>query len=245
MHPPNFSPSALVCDIDGTITDARRRISTDAVLAIRRLVDGGIPVVLASGNTICSLDILCKMIGTDGSIIAENGGVYRRTFSGTPHICGDRRQAWEGFERLRVHFAGKGVELELYSPDYRFADVAFARTVDVTEVRRVVASLPVQVLDTGFAVHLQAGGVNKGSALVRLAGEMGRSASDFMAVGDSENDIEMLRNAGVGVAVANGHPSTQAAADWVAKNRYGDGFVEAVRAFFPYFLISLTASKGI
>jgi phosphoglycolate phosphatase (TIGR01487 family) len=231
----HFLPSALICDIDGTITDARRRINTDAVLAIRRLVDGGIPVVLASGNTICSLDILCKMIGTDGSIIAENGGVFRRRFQGTPHISGDRDRAWEAFEVLRRHFALQGRELELYSPDYRFADVAFARTVDVGEVRRVLGGMPVQVLDTGFAVHLQSEGVNKGSALLRLAAEMGLPAEAFLAVGDSENDIEMIRYAGIGVAVANGHPLTRDAADWVSKKGYGDGFVEALETFFPYF----------
>jgi phosphoglycolate phosphatase (TIGR01487 family) len=230
-----FLPTALVCDIDGTITDARRRINTDAILAIRRLIDNGISVVLASGNTICSLDILCKMIGTDGTIIAENGGVYRRTFGGIPRICGDRDRAWAAFERLRGYFGQQGVELELYSPNYRFADVAFARTVDVDEVRRVLEEMPVQVLDTGFAVHLQSEGVNKGSALLRLAEAMGRSAGDFLAVGDSENDIEMIRYAGTGVAVANGHPSTKGAADWVSKKGYGDGFVEALEAFFPYF----------
>lgn len=230
-----FLPTALICDIDGTITDARRRINIDAILAIRRLIDNGIPVVLASGNTICSLDILCKMIGTDGTIIAENGGVYRRTFAGTPQICGDRERAWAAFERLREYFGRQGVELELYSPNYRFADVAFARTVDVDEVRRVLAEMPVQVLDTGFAVHLQSEGVNKGSALLRLAELMGRSAGDFLAVGDSENDIEMIRYAGTGAAVANGHPSTKGAADWVSKKGYGDGFVEALEAFFPYF----------
>jgi phosphoglycolate phosphatase (TIGR01487 family) len=230
-----FFPTALVCDIDGTITDAWRRINTDAILAIRRLIDNGIPVVLASGNTVCSLDVLCKMIGTDGTIIAENGGVYRRTFGGTPRICGDRDRAWAAFERLRGHFGQQGVELELYSPNYRFADVAFARSVDVDEVRRVLAEMPVQVLDTGFAVHLQSEGVNKGTALLRLAEVMGRSAGDFLAIGDSENDIEMIRYAGTGVAVANGHLSTKGAADWVSKKGYGDGFVETLEAFFPYF----------
>jgi hypothetical protein len=90
------------------------------------------------------------------------------------------------------------------------------------------------VLDTGFAIHLQTPGVSKGAALTALAREMGISPSDMMAVGDSENDIEMLEAAGIGVAVRNAPAAVQAAADRVTEESYGDGFVEAVKKYYPY-----------
>ena len=37
---------AFITDIDGTLTDNRRRLSTAAVEEIRRLIDADIPVVL-------------------------------------------------------------------------------------------------------------------------------------------------------------------------------------------------------
>jgi hypothetical protein len=226
---------ALVTDVDGTITDRRRRINTAAVDAVRTLVDAGIEVVLASGNTVCFMDGLCKMVGTDGTIIGENGGVYRRGFPGTLHIPGDQTACLEAFEVLKDYFAGNGVELELYSAQYRFADVAFARNIDVDEARRVIhdRQLPVKVLDTGFAVHLQTPGVNKGTAMRELAREMGLSPTEMMAIGDSENDIEMLEVAGIGVAVRNAPALTRTAADWVTEGTYGDGFLEAVKKYYP------------
>lgn len=225
---------ALVTDVDGTITDRRRRINTAAVEAVRTLVDAGIEVVLASGNTVCFMDGLCKMVGTDGTIIGENGGVYRRRFSGTLRIPGDKKACLAAFEVLKDHFAGKGVELELFGEQYRFADVAFARNIDPDEARAVIRDhgLDVLVLDTGFAIHLQTPGVSKGTALAGLAREMGLSLSEMMAVGDSENDIEMLKAAGIGVAVRNASPAVQAAADRVTEGSYGDGFVEAVKEYF-------------
>ncbi|MFA6224805.1 MAG: HAD hydrolase family protein [Methanoregula sp.] len=81
---------AVLTDIDGTITDSSRRINTGAINTIRSLVDDGIEVVLASGNTSCFMDALCKMIGTHGTLIAENGGVFRVGFTGTPRIRGDQ-----------------------------------------------------------------------------------------------------------------------------------------------------------
>ncbi|HJJ86859.1 MAG TPA: HAD hydrolase family protein, partial [Methanocorpusculum sp.] len=81
---------AFITDIDGTLTDNRRRLSTAAVEEIRRLIDADIPVVLASGNTLCFLDGLSHMIGTDGNVIAENGGVYRKGFLGTRTVAGNK-----------------------------------------------------------------------------------------------------------------------------------------------------------
>jgi len=226
---------ALVTDVDGTLTDRRRRISTAAVEAIRTLVDAGIEVVLASGNTVCFMDGLCRMIGTDGTIIGENGGVCRRGYKGSLHIAGDREICLEAFEVLHDHFAGQGIDLELLSAQYRFADVALARNIDPDEARAVLRDhhLPVRVLDTGFAVHIQAPGVSKETAMRKLAVDMGLSLDDMIAVGDSENDIEMLRAAGVGVAVQNAPELTRSAADWVSKSAYGDGFVEAVKKYYP------------
>ena len=225
---------AVATDVDGTITDLRRRINTAAVEAIRTLVDTGITVVLASGNTVCFMDSLSKMVGTDGTIIGENGGVYRRGFSGPLQIVGDRQVCLEAFEILRDYFARKGVELEQYSAEYRFADVAFARNIDPAEAQAViqVQGLDVRVLDTGFAIHLQPPGVSKGAAMRELAVEMGIPTSEILAIGDSENDIEMLEAAGVGVAVANATPATRMAADVVTSRPHGDGFVEAVKMHY-------------
>ena len=46
----------VITDIDGTLTDEKRRLSTAAIEVIRELQENGIMVVLASGNTSCLLD---------------------------------------------------------------------------------------------------------------------------------------------------------------------------------------------
>ena len=226
---------AILTDIDGTITDSSRRINTGAIDTIRSLVDDGTEVVLASGNTSCFMDALCKMIGTHGTFIAENGGVFRVGFTGTPHIRGDQDICRTALEVLQTHYRTQGIELELYSPAYRYADLAFGRTVPVDDVKTLLKEFPVQVLDTGYAIHLQAPGVNKGTALIALAQEMRLLPSDFLAVGDSLNDIQMLTTAGIGATMANGHKDIKAVAQFVAEKEYGDGFVEVVKNYESYF----------
>jgi len=227
---------ALLTDIDGTLTDPSRRINIGAVTAIRSLVDSGTEVILASGNTACFMDALCKMIGTGGSFIAENGGVYRIGFSGQLRINGDVAIAKKAITILQDHLSRTGSALDLYSPDYRFSDRAFARTIPAETVRNILTGMPVQVIDTGFAIHVQEKGVNKGTALAALAVEIGIDLPDFMAVGDSVNDIPMLERAGIGIAVANAHPDTKKVATYVTEKKYGDGFIETIDRCRAYFL---------
>ena len=129
---------AVACDVDGTITDGHRRINTAAIACIRSLVEQGVEVVLASGNTACFMDALTRVIGTSGTVIAENGGVYRIGFQGALHVEGDRSRAVAAYKVLEEYYRGKGVGLELFGDRYRFSDVAFARTVPPDEVRELI-----------------------------------------------------------------------------------------------------------
>ena len=58
-------------------------------------------------------------------------------------------------------------------------------------------------------------GINKGCVLPRLADHLGIPLSRVIALGDYNNDVEMLRAAGLGIAVANAVPEAKAAADRV------------------------------
>jgi hypothetical protein len=226
---------ALLTDIDGTITDSSRRLNTGAIEVIRSLVDQGVEVVLASGNTSCFMDALCKMIGTQGTFIAENGGVFRVGYTGTLRIKGDQTLCRKALEIVQDYYRDQGKELVLFSPTYRFADLAFARTVDPDEVKKILMTSTVKVIDTGYAIHLQSPGIDKGTALEALAKEMNMAPSDFIAIGDSLNDIQMLKNAGIGVTVANAHPDVKAVAEFVAEKEYGNGFVEIITKYSSYF----------
>ena len=75
-------------------------------------------------------------------------------------------------------------------------------------------------------------GVHKGSALVRLCGLLDISVANSVAAGDEENDITMLRAAGVGCAMQNAVQTVKAAADYVTQhNNDQDGIAEIVEKF--------------
>ena len=58
-------------------------------------------------------------------------------------------------------------------------------------------------------------GTNKGCVLPRLAAHLGIDYNKTIAIGDYNNDVEMLKTAHIGVAVANAVPEAKAAADYI------------------------------
>ncbi len=74
--------------------------------------------------------------------------------------------------------------------------------------------------------------VNKGNAVRFLAEELlGLSADEVMAIGDGDNDIEMIQYAGIGVAMGNASAALLAHADWVAPSVDQDGVAAAIETF--------------
>ncbi len=225
-------PRAFITDIDGTLTDDRRRLSTEVVEEMRRLLDNDIPIILASGNTLCFLDAFSHMIGTTGTIIAENGGVYRLGYLGKKQISGNQKLCLAAYQKVVDELQPKGDELRLFSNRYRDSDIAFSRDAPTETVKEILKDMPVVVIDTGFAIHLQVPGITKGGAFAKLAEQMGLAPSDFLVAGDSVNDISMLKLGGISVAPANASPEAKKAAGHVMEKSYGEGTAEALRKYF-------------
>jgi hypothetical protein len=73
------------------------------------------------------------------------------------------------------------------------------------------------------AVELTPPGLNKASGLARLCDLVGVDRANTVAFGDGDNDCEMLRWVGHGVAMGNAHPAAKAAADEVTASNDDDG----------------------
>lgn len=74
-------------------------------------------------------------------------------------------------------------------------------------------------------------GTDKGTAVARLAQQLGLSPQEVMTVGDHDNDLGMIRYAGLGVAMANASPRLKEAADYVTGSNDEDGLAQALRKF--------------
>jgi hydroxymethylpyrimidine pyrophosphatase-like HAD family hydrolase len=73
---------------------------------------------------------------------------------------------------------------------------------------------------------------NKGAAATALAASLGVPMSEVAAAGDGLNDVELLRAAGVSIAMPEAPPLVRQAATHVAPPRSAGGLVRAVEQLF-------------
>jgi len=74
-------------------------------------------------------------------------------------------------------------------------------------------------------------GVTKGTALTRLLADLGIAAEHVITFGDNCNDLDMIRLAGVGVAMGHAPGELRAAADYVTTTNDEDGVGLALHKF--------------
>lgn len=75
-------------------------------------------------------------------------------------------------------------------------------------------------------------GVHKAKGISVLLGQLGLTWQDIVTVGDGENDVEILQQAGCGVAMANACSYALQSANYVTASVQQDGVVQVVQNFF-------------
>ncbi|MCR5565793.1 MAG: Cof-type HAD-IIB family hydrolase [Clostridiales bacterium] len=134
--------------------------------------------------------------------------LYEKAMTLVPDIFAFAEAYREPFLKINLYHA---------DPQERIRTRAQLETQDLELVYSEVSSL-----------ECSARGVNKGSGLERLCGLLGIPMAECIAVGDADNDIEMLRAAGLGVAMDNAAKHVKTAADRVVSDLDHGGCAEAI-----------------
>lgn len=213
----------LAVDIDGTLSRADRSLDPRILDALREYEA---PLVLATGKALPYPIALCSFIGTEECVVAENGGVAY--VDDELHYLGDRTAADAVVEDYRA----AGYDLGWGAVDlvnrWRETEIAVQRDQPLDPLVEIAERHGLEVVDTGFAYHVKSPEMSKGAALEPVASALGFEPSDFVAIGDSANDVELFAAAGASYAVGNADEHARRAADEVTAGEYADGFLEAM-----------------
>ena len=79
--------------------------------------------------------------------------------------------------------------------------------------------------------EISAENINKWRAIEELSRILNISKEEIMAIGDNVNDIQMIENSKIGVAMDNSWDEIKLRADYITKSNDEDGVVEAIEKF--------------
>lgn len=104
---------------------------------------------------------------------------------------------------------------------------------ELNTVRRTISESPFAdkytfVQSSPWYYELLPKNSTKGDGLIQLGKLCGIDRSHIIAVGDNENDLEMVKMAGVGIAVENAIPIVKNSADYVTADNNSDAIAKVI-----------------
>ena len=100
---------------------------------------------------------------------------------------------------------------------------------ELEELNTLSGIVVTAAMDNNLEINKE--GTNKGLGLLQLGKSLGISREEIMACGDGGNDVEMLKEVGFAVAMANGSDPVKKAADFVTVSNDEDGVAKAIERF--------------
>lgn len=151
-----------------------------------------------------------------------------RVFTGRVNELTDRYRRKDGIQVEEV-----GDLVAFLPPDPMKILIVGART-DLEHAVARIQTIPMpinMVFSEETYLEILPVGSSKGVALEFVAARLGIPLAEVIAVGDNLNDLEMLRTAGLGVAMGNAPEALRTAADIVTRSNDEEGFRDVIERF--------------
>jgi HAD superfamily hydrolase (TIGR01484 family) len=199
--PQSFTNVRLVAtDMDGTLTKGGK-FTTELLQSLQDLANAGIPVIIVTGRSAGWVSGLAYYLPIAGAI-AENGGLFYPSGSGTPvaltpipDIIAHRQLLATAFQKLQTQFPQIQ---EAADNRFRITDWTFSVQGLSTDELQTLNQL-CQQMGCGFTYsnvqcHIQPLGQEKATGLLQVLRECfpQHTSEKVMTVGDSPNDESLF-----------------------------------------------------
>jgi HAD superfamily hydrolase (TIGR01484 family) len=240
--------AVVATDLDGTLLRSDGSVSPRTIAVLRRLSLAGVRLVVATGRRKVraaiavpdGLEVAGYVCNNGGDVLLDDGSIYQcnmlaetareviaylegRWPEGTfTMVVGD---AFYTNRVLDPYWQGEVADLR----EKACAPVAklLVHLAGLAGVEAIHADLPPEcrmIATTGGDWgEIMPEGVSKAAGLAMLLERWGLALDDCVCFGDAANDLEMIAEAGIGVAMGNAAPEVKAVADLVALPADEDG----------------------
>ena len=257
-------PKAVFLDIDGTLLSfSTRQVPSSAFDAMRKAKENGVKLFIATGRHKRELgtDSLLRSFPFDGYV--TQNGAYNYTSDKVIHTTPIQKRTIEAMvdlikstpfscvfceeDELFLNFANDDVVALLNKfklPVPPVSDISRALHTDIYQIVPIISKEDGHILytlpgakitkwyDGGYDIVNEE--VNKWTGIMKMIEHFGILPDDTAAVGDAENDIEMLENAGFSIAMGNANELVKKSAKYVTTHVDEDGVANAFRYLYGW-----------
>ncbi|WP_274362887.1 Cof-type HAD-IIB family hydrolase [Paenibacillus thermotolerans] len=240
----------IALDMDGTLLNRKQEISEQNRIWIQAALEAGVKVILATSRPINGVIEHAKALNLHLPVIVSNGSEVWKS----PYELHSRHEMNEDTKRrmtevLRkyerqiqfwVQIAGGQFDYEHWDPisalDMKWLQVAIRteHAALLKDIYEEVRSWRMLEISNSHITNIECNplGRTKGSGLAEVCGLLGFDLNEAIAVGDSLNDVSMIRAAGLGVAMGNAQERVKQSADETTLTNEEDGVAEVIKRYF-------------
>lgn len=250
---------AVFFDVDGTlVSHTKRNVPESTKLVMEKLKEKGIKRVLATGRHMSEISILPienmefdayimlngqLCLDSTGNVILENPitGFDKEYFikifneKSVPIMFVEKDEMYINFINESVEIAQDAISTPLpdvknYTGNEIYQVILYADEETENRIsKNLVGSKITRWNEYALDVISYSGGKESGIKEYLKLNNIKRE--ETMAFGDGENDIDMLKFVGIGVAMGNAESCVKESADYITNSVDDDGIMEAFKKF--------------
>jgi 5-amino-6-(5-phospho-D-ribitylamino)uracil phosphatase len=236
----------LALDMDGTVLNDDQVVSEANSQAIAAAIAAGVTVMFSTGRGIQSARPFIDELKLQSPIVTVNGSevwrvpdeLYKRHLMEAKRIRQMHEMAIE-YDSWFWAYAVEGV----YNRDNWPGEIDhiewmkfgfYSENLEkLAAIRKELGSWGVFEISNSHPFNLEMNplGISKATGLFDICGLLGIEMSEVIAMGDSLNDLAMIRAAGLGVAMGNAQDEVKQSAEIITASNVEDGVARIIEQY--------------
>lgn len=236
----------IALDMDGTLLNDDGMITPYTQKVIEEVQEQGITVVLSTGRPLSMCTSFADQLSLNSYIITANGAeiwtadeqlLERHTMEAKKI-----KELWNIGHEQRVHMwlvATDAIFIDDAVPEdfskYEWLKIGFGR-LSLSEKELLWQSIKhdksLEISNSSPRnIEVTKTGVHKANAIQSLCTRLEINMEEVMAIGDSLNDLKMIEQVGIEIAMKNAQQKVLEAADYITATNNEDGVAKAIEKF--------------
>ncbi|TMV43892.1 HAD family phosphatase [Paenibacillus mesophilus] len=236
----------LALDMDGTLLTDSKQITEETRRWLQLAEEAGVTVMFATGRGMQTAGSFWEELGLNSPMVLLNGAeiwegpgrLYERAYISRDDI----RRLYGLAVEAGASFWGYSVESltsskhwneDMFDRDWMKFGIRHDDLEVMRKLREEVRSWGHLEVTRSADINMEISvrGISKASGIKKVCELLGITIDQVMAVGDHHNDMEMLRSAGLGIAMGNADEEVKRAADGVTDTNERDGVAKAIQKY--------------